>query len=134
MSLWAIAYDLNTTAIRAARAANPAEPTVATVYNRIRREIMDAGFQRFTQLSIYSMEEEENSLRKVIAAVRRLRALPENQYIRRLHVFRIDGALHDVLPEVAADDRESEGAPVNDDAAAAEIEEEAEVAADGDAA
>lgn len=100
---WVIAYDVDT------NAAQSATVTLMTVYNRIRACLSQHGFSEFTQLSVYSMPDEDGALVKVYQALQALGALPERQYIKRLHVFKIDGALNDVLPIV--DNRASEAAP-----------------------
>jgi|GEM_PF-6124481 virulence-associated protein VapD len=91
---WVIAYDIDTAA------AQTAQVTMMTVYNRIRACLRDHGFDEFTQLSVYAMEDTDNALVRVYQALQALHALPERQYIKRLHVFKIDGALNDVLPLV----------------------------------
>jgi len=92
---WVIAYDVDTAA------AAQGQVTVMTVYNRIRRALALHGFQEFTQLSIYAMDDTDNALVRVHQALQALQGLAERQYIKRLHVFKIDGALNDVLPIVA---------------------------------
>lgn len=47
------------------------------------------------------MADTDNALVRVYQALQALGRLPENQFIKRLHVFKIDGALNDVLPIVA---------------------------------
>ncbi|MGE3853081.1 MAG: hypothetical protein AB7K09_15160, partial [Planctomycetota bacterium] len=71
-----------------------------TVYNRIRACLAASGFGEFTQLSVYAMPDEDNALVKVYQALQVLSNLSERQFIKRLHVFKIDGALNDVLPIV----------------------------------
>jgi virulence-associated protein VapD len=95
---WVVAYDVDTAA-----AGNPALNggiTLQTVYNRIRNTLSDHGFNQFTQLSVYAMDDTDNALVRVYQALRALGAIPERQFITRLHVFKIDGALNDVLPIV----------------------------------
>lgn len=96
---WVIAYDLDT------NAAKTAAVTVATVYNRIRTCLEKEGFNEFAQLSVYSMPDLDGALVKVYSALQALAKLDERRFIKRLHVFKIDGALNDVLPIV--DKRES---------------------------
>ena len=93
---WVIAYDIDNPAADAAVGV-----TKMTIYNRIRRCLSNNGFGEFTQLSVYSMPDEDNALVRVYQALQALSKLPENQYIKRLHVFKIDGALNDVLPLVS---------------------------------
>ena len=93
---WVIAYDIDNAAADA-----DVNVTKMTVYNRIRRCLSDHGFDEFTQLSVYSMPDEDNALVRVYQALQALSQLNENQYIKRLHVFKIDGALNDVLPLVS---------------------------------
>ena len=113
---WVIAYDLDT------KAAKSANVTVATVYNRIRACLSSHGFNEFAQLSIYAMPDEDNALVQVFNALAALRQLDERQYIKRLHVFKIDGALNDVLPIV--DSRGSVGAAgVDEEEGLAEADE-----------
>ena len=102
--LWAIAYDIDNVAAESS-------PGVArqTVYARIRRTLADHGFGDFKQLSIYAMPNEDDALVRVYRALAALALLPERRFIRRLHVFKIDGAFNDVLPIVA--DRPSEPPP-----------------------
>jgi virulence-associated protein VapD len=92
---WVIAYDIDTTAA-------DADPNVTkmTIYNRIRRCMSNHGFGEFTQLSVYAMPDEDNALVRVYQAIQALSQMPESVYIKRLHVFKIDGALNDVLPLV----------------------------------
>src|SRR5437868_6764555 len=104
---WVIAYDVDTAASDANSRGGGV--TTMTVYNRIRACLRRHGFGEFTQLSVYAMPDEDNALVRVYQAIQALRALPESVYIKRLHVFKIDGALNDVLPLVA--DRPSEGVP-----------------------
>lgn len=96
---WVIAYDLDTNAMQAANAGGGVTPM--TVYNRIRACLSANGFSQFTQLSVYAMEDSDNALVQVYQALQALAALTERQFIKRLHVFKIDGALNDVLPIVA---------------------------------
>ncbi len=91
---WVIAYDVDTDA------ANQAQVTIQTVYNRIRACLQQNGFTEFTQLSVYSMEDADNALVRVYQSLQALGQLAERIYIKRLHVFKIDGALNDVLPLV----------------------------------
>ena len=91
---WVIAYDVNTVAAAAA------EVTLPTIYNRIRTCLAQRGFTEFTQLSGYSMPDEDNALVRVYRSLQALAVLPERIYIKRLHVFKIDGAPNDVLPIV----------------------------------
>jgi virulence-associated protein VapD len=91
---WVVAYDVDTVA------AGSASVTLPTIYNRIRGVLASNGFSEFTQLSVYSMPDEDNALVRVYQALQALGQLPERKYVRRLHVFKIDGALNDVLPIV----------------------------------
>ena len=91
---WVIAYDVDTTA------AGTASVTTVTVYNRIRACLSRHGFNEFTQLSVYAMEDTDGALVRVYQALQDLGQIAERQYIKRLHVFKIDGALNDVLPLV----------------------------------
>ncbi len=100
---WVIAYDIDTVA------AQTATVTVATIYNRIKASLAANGFSEFTQLSVYSMPDEDNALVRVYQALQALSGIPEKAYIKRLHVFKIDGALNDVLPIV--DQRDSDAVP-----------------------
>lgn len=88
---WVIAYDIDTVA------ANSGTVTLMTVYNRIRACLSEHGFAEFTQLSVYAMEDTDNALVRVYQALQALSLLAERQYIKRLHVFKIDGAMNDVL-------------------------------------
>ena len=101
---WVIAYDIDNPAADAAQ-----EATKQTIYNRIRRCLADHGFTNFTQLSVYTMPDAENALVRVYQALHALSLLNERQYIKRLHVFKIDGSLNDALPIVC--DRPSAPAP-----------------------
>ena len=105
---WVIAYDIDNPAADAA-----GDVTKMTIYNRVRRCRADHGFSNFTQLSVYSMDDGDNALVRVYQALHALSLLNERQYIKRLHVFKIDGALNDVLPIVA--DRPSAPAPSQGD-------------------
>lgn len=100
---WVVAYDVDT------NAAQGGAVTLQTVYNRIRACLSQQGFSEFTQLSVYAMPDEDGALVRVYKALQALGNLAERQYIKRLHVFKIDGALNDVLPIV--DSRPSEAAP-----------------------
>ena len=91
---WVIAYDVDT------EAAKSATVTTMTVYNRIRKCLEQYGFNEFTQLSVYAMEDSDNALVRVYQALQALGKLDERKYVKRLHVFKIDGALNDVLPIV----------------------------------
>ena len=91
-----IAYDIENPAADAAVGV-----TKMTIYNRIRRCLSDHGFDNFTQLSVYSMSDGDNALVRVYQALHALSLLNERRYIKRLHVFKIDGALNDVLPLVS---------------------------------
>ena len=91
---WVVAYDVDTVA------AGTAAVTIMTVYNRIRAVLSQHGFTEFTQLSVYSMPDEDNALVRVYQALQALGQLTERKYVKRLHVFKIDGALNDVLPIV----------------------------------
>ena len=95
---WVIAYDIDFTAAKAAE--NAGGVTVMTVYNRIRACLRKDGFDEFTQLSVYAMEDTDNALVRVYKALQSLGNLAERTLIKRLHVFKIDGALNDVLPLV----------------------------------
>ena len=121
MSLWAIAYDLDTTAIDADN-QNNAGPTRMTVYNRVRRVLRDHGFE-FTQYSIYTQTDEAGSLNRLHRCLNALNALAESRHFTRLHVFQIDSSIHDVLPEV--DGRPSAG---QDPDTGADADEAAEAA------
>ena len=103
MDQWVIAYDVDNVKAEAASVAT------TTIYNRIRGCLAEHGFSNFTQLSIYTMPVGENTLIDVFRALSALSLLPERQYIKRLHIFKIDGALNDALPVV--DERPSEPAP-----------------------
>jgi virulence-associated protein VapD len=98
---WVIAYDVDTVL------AESASVTVQTIYNRIRACLSGRGFTEFTQLSVYAMEDADGALVRVYQAIQALTQLAERKYIKRLHVFKIDGALNDVLPIV--DNRASAG-------------------------
>ncbi|MBX7168592.1 MAG: hypothetical protein K1X74_19810 [Pirellulales bacterium] len=91
---WVIAYDVDT------KACDRASVTIPTIYNRIRACLSQHGFTEFTQLSVYAMPDEDDALVRVYRAIQALSQLAEKQYIKRLHVFKIDGALNDVLPLV----------------------------------
>lgn len=91
---WVIAYDVDTST------ASNANVTLMTVYNRIKACLRQHGFTDFTQLSVYAMPDEDNALVRVYKALQALKALPEAAHIKRLHVFKIDGAMNDVLPLV----------------------------------
>ena len=91
---WVIAYDVDTVE------GEDADVTIPTIYNRIKACLSEHGFGEFMQRSVYSMPDEDNALVRVYQALRALSELDENQYIKRLHVFKIDGALNDVLPLV----------------------------------
>lgn len=95
---WVIAYDLDTSAIQQANAQGGV--TLMTVYNRIRGCLANHGFTTFTQLSLYAMDDTDGALTQVYNALTALRGLQERQFIKRLHVFKIDGGLNDVLPVV----------------------------------
>jgi len=95
---WVIAYDVDTGAASAAHQAGGI--TVMTVYNRIRAALSTHGFDEFTQLSVYAMADTDNALVRVYQALQALGRLAERRFISRLHVFKIDGALNDVLPLV----------------------------------
>lgn len=97
---WVIAYDVDTKATAAANQQGGV--TTMTVYNRIRACLSTHGFTEFAQLSIYAMEDSDNALVRVYQALQALGALQERTFIKRLHVFKIDGALNDVLPLVDA--------------------------------
>lgn len=94
---WVIAYDIDTVAARGAQGAGV---TLQTVYNRIKGVLRNEGFSEQTQLSIYAMPDEDGALVRVYRAIEKLKALNESQYIKRLHVFKIDGAMNDLLPLV----------------------------------
>jgi virulence-associated protein VapD len=100
---WVIAYDVDTDAVEQARSVGGV--TLMTVYNRIRRSLSGNGFDEFTQLSVYAMADTDNALVRVYQAIQALSQLAERVFIKRLHVFKIDGALNDVLPLV--DQRDS---------------------------
>ncbi|MCH7418446.1 hypothetical protein [Pseudomonas mosselii] len=91
---WVVAYDIDTIA------ASGAHVTVQTVYNRIKAVLKKEGFSEQTQLSIYAMPDEDGALVRVYNAIQKLKALNESKYIKRLHVFKIDGAMNDLLPLV----------------------------------
>lgn len=112
---WVIAYDVDTAAVEVARQNGGV--TVMTVYNRIRACLKKEGFEEFTQLSIYAMADSDNALVRVYKALQALGKLPERTFVKRLHVFKIDGAMNDVLPIV--DSRDSAGA-AGEEAEAAE--------------
>jgi virulence-associated protein VapD len=90
---WVVAYDVDDVMAESAQA-------ISTIYNRIRATLASNGFSEFTQLSVYSMPDEDNALVRVYQALQALGNIPERKYIKRLHVFKIDGALNDVLPIV----------------------------------
>ena len=102
--LWAIAYDVDNVAAEAAGGV-----ARQTVYARIRRTLADHGFSDFKQLSVYAMPNEADALVSVFRALNALSLLPERRYIRRLHVFKIDGSFNDALPIV--DNRRSDPPP-----------------------
>lgn len=93
---WVIAYDVDVPATR------DADVTTATVYNRIKSCLSKAGFSSFMQRSVYAMPDDDGALVRVYRAIQALSELDERMYIKRLHVFKIDGALNDVLPIVDA--------------------------------
>lgn len=99
MDRWVIAYDLDISSIEAANAAGGV--STATVYNRIKACLRDHGIADHTQHSIYAMEDGENALARLFQALQALGKLDERKFIKRLHVFKIDGAINDVLPIVA---------------------------------
>jgi virulence-associated protein VapD len=92
---WVIAYDVDVAGVQ-----QNADVTPMTVYNRIRACLANNGFNEFTQLSVYAMPDEDNALVRVYRALQELSQLDVCQFIKRLHVFKIDGALNDVLPLV----------------------------------
>lgn len=59
--------------------------------------------------SVYSKPDEDNALVKVYQALQALSLLQERVYIKQLHVFKIDGALNDILP--IFDQRDSDAVP-----------------------
>ena len=91
---WVIAYDIDT------NTGGSGSVTLQTVYNRIKACLSQHGFSEFAQLSVYAMLDDENALVRLYQAITALSNLPERVHIKRLHVFKIDGALNDVLPLV----------------------------------
>jgi len=100
---WVIAYDVDTAATAAAE-KTPQGVTTMTVYNRIRACLRQHGFDEFTQLSVYAMDDSDGALVRVYHALSALGQLDERKFIKRLHVFKIDGAMNDVLPLVDSRD------------------------------
>ena len=99
---WVIAYDIDTVAADSAERAGGV--TRMTAYNRIRKCLAERGFTEFIQLSVHAMEDTDSALVRVHKALQELTKLNEAQFIKRLHVFKIDGALNDVLPLVSGKD------------------------------
>jgi len=111
---WVIAYDVDT------KAAEESNVTLMTVYNRIRASLREHGFGEFTQLSVYAMADEDGALVRVYQAIQALSKLDERKYIKRLHVFKIDGALNDVLPLVTGEQSASAESEISEQKIAAE--------------
>lgn len=94
---WVIAYDIHSKLAKEGHINGGV--AYRTVYNKVIRCLNDNGFS-FIQESVYAMPDEDGALIKVYDALRSLEKLEEKKYIKRLHVFKIDGALNDALPTV----------------------------------
>lgn len=100
-SRWVITYDLDTSIDQ----GNPAALGAAS--NAVRGCLAAQGFSEMPRIGAWSTPDDGGGLDRVHEALRALGGLPERRAIRRMHAFRIDGAVSDVLPIV--DQRPSDG-------------------------
>jgi len=96
MALWAIAYDLD---VRGMKDAGMTGSQVTAYYSSVRGCLADHSFERQKQWSIYTSSK-DNTLTNAFQACQCLQSLPNVDFIKRLHLFRIED-LNDLLPLVA---------------------------------
>lgn len=100
-SRWVISYDIDTTADQ----GTPA--TLMSGIAGVRACLSRHGFAPLHALEAYATPDDEGGRDRVHEALHALAALPERKVLRRMHVFKMEGALNDVLPIV--DQRPSDG-------------------------
>ncbi len=100
-SRWVISYDIDTTADQ----GNPA--TLMSGVAGIRACLARHGFAPLPALEAYATLDDAGGRDRVHEALHELASMPERRVLRRMHVFRMEGALNDVLPIV--DQRPSDG-------------------------
>jgi len=93
-SKWVIAYDLN---VKAMRKAGYSKSDVTQYYNSVKECLADHGFSRFTQGSIYGIDDDENVLTNVYQVVDDLRKIDDPHFVNRLHLFKAE-SLSDLRP------------------------------------
>lgn len=97
MSLWAIGYDLD---VGAMKAAGKTESQVTAFYTEVRKCLSTNGFEKFKQLSVYTSDK-PNTLTNAFKACQALKGVTgADTFIKRLHLFRIEDH-SDLLPLVS---------------------------------
>jgi len=95
-SQWVIAYDLD---VKGMQLAGYTQSNVTQYYNGMKKILADHGFSKFSQLSLYMCEPVEGVISLAIDVVDDLRAMPDNHFINRLHVFKVE-EFSDLRPKV----------------------------------
>ena len=91
---WVIAYDLN---VKGMKNSGYTKSQVTQYYNGVKERLAAEGFDRFTQGSIYGLDEDENVLTKVYRVIDRLREMTDPHFVNRLHLFKAE-SLSDLRP------------------------------------
>lgn len=86
-SSWVIAYDLD---IKGMKKAGYTASNVTQYYNELKRILAKHGFKKFSQLSLYMSEPVDGVIALAISVIDDLRAMKDNQFINRLHVFKVE--------------------------------------------
>ena len=125
MAQYAIAFDLDTVAMRA---AGLTQAQIVHVYQReIPRALESCGFTAHPQGSLYHTEAEQNPITAIMQLQNSLRGQAPLfcRYVRRVHVFRME-EWSDVTPLIAQ--REAAEGPPDAEEELAEQEVEAQAA------
>ena len=97
---WVIAYDLD---VKGMRKADYTKSQVTQYYNEIKRILAKHGFNKFSQLSLYMTEPVDGVILLAINVIDDLRAMKDNQFINRLHVFKVED-FSDLRPAISKKD------------------------------
>lgn len=107
---WVIAYDLN---VKAMKANGYTKSQVTKYYNAVKKCLSTNGFDRFTQGSIYGLDDDENVLTKVYQAIDCLRKMQHPHFVNRLHLFKAE-SLSDLRPLLPTSDASEDTDPIEE--------------------
>jgi virulence-associated protein VapD len=91
---WVIAYDLS---VKQMKAAGYTKSQVTQYYNGVKNCLSNHGFSRFTQGSIYGIDDEKDVLTKVYQFIDCIRQIKDPHFVNRLHLFKAE-SMSDLRP------------------------------------